>query len=436
MSHFALLCPDDAGHLLPIGAVGGELARRGHRITVIARAKAAPLAEQLGLPFRELKTDGMPLPSAHLLWRIFSAFEAGWMIGVRCAFEWDAHVLLRKLPPLLEELEIDGLLIDQNFAAGGTAAELAGVPFVTICSALLWHEEPGVPPAFTPWPYREGWPARVRNRLGFAAWHWYMRPVMKVINRARRARGLPRLARVDDVFSPLAQISNLCAEFDFPRRALPPQFHYIGSFAADRRVNTDHQFPWDRLDGKPLIFASLGTIVDATNPPVFRKILAACGGLDAQLVLALGNWHGEHGSAAGATRALPDNALIVDFAPQMALLDRAALLITHGGSNTVLESLARGVPMVALPRSADQAGMAARVVCCGAGLRASFQGCTAEELRGLVQRILSDDAIRRRAGQLRQAMQAAGGAQRAAEIAEQALTTGRPVLRPWRGTTR
>ena len=83
MAHFSLVCPDDAGHLLPIGAVGGELQRRGHRVTVIARAKAAPLAAQLGLAFCELKTEGVPSPSSYLLWRVFRAFGAAWMIGMR-----------------------------------------------------------------------------------------------------------------------------------------------------------------------------------------------------------------------------------------------------------------------------------------------------------------------------------------------------------------
>jgi MGT family glycosyltransferase len=301
---------------------------------------------------------------------------------------------------------------------------------VSICSALLWHEEAGLPPPFTPWMYAPEWPARLRNRLGYAAWHWFMRPAMKAINRQRKAWQLPPLARIDDVFSPLAQISQLCAEFDFPRRELPPHFHYIGSFAASRQVNTDHQFPWDRLDGRPLIFASLGTCPDSTNLPVFRKILTACAGLDAQLVLALGKWQNERDSVREKLDSIPDNAMVVDFAPQMELLDRAALLITHGGSNTVLEALCRGVPMVALPRNVDQTGMGSRVAYTGAGLRASFKHCTPQELRGLVQRVLAEDSFRRRAQELQQAMLAAGGARRAAEIVEQALTTRRPVVRP------
>jgi MGT family glycosyltransferase len=260
-----------------------------------------------------------------------------------------------------------------------------------------------------------------------------MRPAMKAINRQRKAWRLPPLARVDDVFSPLAQISQLCAEFDFPRRELPPHFHYIGTFAGHRRAGADQQFPWGQLDDRPLIFASLGTISDPSNPPVFRKILTACAGLNAQLVLALGKWRDEQHSVRECLGPVPDNAMVVDFAPQMELLDRAALLITHAGSNTVLESLSRGVPMVALPRNADQTGVGSRVAYSGAGLCASFKHCTPEELRSLVQRVLAEDSFRRRARELQQAILAAGGFQRAAEIAEEALTTRRPVKRPGNG---
>ena len=105
------------------------------------------------------------------------------------------------------------------------------------------------------------------------------------------------------------------------------------------------------------------------NVPVFRKIAEACIGVDAQLVLALGKWneHGEKWRAKLGT--LPGDHVVVDFAPQLKLLDRAALLITHAGVNTVLEALSRGVPMVALPRTDDQPGMGSRIVHSGTGLR-------------------------------------------------------------------
>lgn len=430
MAHFAIICPEGAGHLLSLGAIGSELVGRGHRVTIVAPEKAAGIAKQLGLPFYELETKDVPWRTSHLTWLAFSLFGAGWKIGLRDVFRWRAEVILHKAPKALEELAVDGLIVDQTVSAAGTVAEHAGLPFVTVCSALLWNEEESVPPPFTAWPYEESPAARSRNRRGYAGWHWYIRPELAMINRHRKKWNLRPLARVDDAFSPLAQVSQLCPEFDFPRRELPPNFHYIGSLAAERRGQSDPPFPWDRLDGRPLIFASLGTDPFSGDLAVFRKILAACAGLDAQLVLALGRWHDEQDSLREKLEPIPDNAIVVDFAPQLALLDKAAMLITHAGVNTVLEALCRGVPMVALPRISDQQGMGARVAHTGVGLLASFQHCTAEELRELVRRVLAEDAFRHRARELQKAMVASGGPRRAAEIIEQAIITRRQVVGP------
>jgi len=429
MAHFALLCPEDAGHLLSNGPVGVELARRGHRVTLIGRERAAGLAEQLGLPLHVWNFDDVPRRTSHLHWLAFQTVGAGGYIALRDSFRWRAEAILRKAPQVFKDLAIDGAIVDQTMSSVGMAAQRAGVPFVTICSALLWNEETGVPPQFTAWPYGADRRALLRNRLGYAGWHWFVRTELKTINRHRRAWNLPPLKRIDEAFSPLAQISQLCREFDFPRRQLPPHFHYIGSLAANRRAGADVPFSWERLDGRPLIFASLGTDPHGSNLPVFKKILAACAGLDAQLVLALGKWLDRQKPVRDRLGPLPDNAIVVDFAPQLALLDRAALLVTHAGVNTVLEAICRGVPMVALPRGVDQPGMASRIAHAGVGLLASFRRSTADELRGLIRRVLAEDEFRRRTAALGQSMQAAGGAPRAAEIAEEALLTRRPVLR-------
>jgi len=429
MSHFALLCPEHAGHLLSNGPVGVELARRGHQVTLIARDPAAPLAEQLGLAFQPLDMKDIRVWPPAVTWLAFTIIGAGAMAGWRTSFAWKAKGILRLLPQMLKDLKVDGVICDQILPAGGTAAQRAGIPFVTICSALLWHEEIDLPPPSMPWLYAKGAKARLRNRLGYAAWHWFIAPTLRMINGYRSRWGLPRFKRIDDTFSPLAQISQLCEGFDFPRREIPPHFHYIGSLASNRQVQDDDEFPWGRLDGRPLIFASLGTIPDPANVPVFRKIAAACTGVDAQLVLALGKWNKDGEKIQKMLGTLPGDHIVVDFAPQLKLLDRAALLITHGGTNTVLEALSRGLPMVALPRTHDQPGMGSRIVYSGTGLCGSFKHSTPEEIRGMVGRVLAEDSFRQRAMALKETMVAAGGAQRAADLAEEALTMGRPVRR-------
>jgi MGT family glycosyltransferase len=432
MAHYALICPDEAGHLLPVGAVGKELARRGHRVTVLARAMSAPIVRQLDLPLHELDASGIRYPFTPLSWVAFGSVGALWLVVIRNELRRYTEQVLRLVPRALEELKVDGVLVDQTVSAGGTVAERAGLPFVTVCSALMWNREPDVPPPFTSWAFAQGRRARLCNRLAYAALDWYVAPVLRKINRHRAVWNMRPIRRIADFDSPLAQISQLCAGFDFPRRRLPDTVHYVGSLAASRTVDTDHRFPWETLDGRPLIFASLGTVAfpaNVANLPVYRKIAAACVGLDAQLVLALGRWDEAGEGMRKKLGELPGNHLLVDFAPQLALLDKASLLITHAGVNTVLEAISRGVPMVALPRSADHPGMASRIEHSGVGLRASFRRCTADELRRLIQRVLSEDVFRQRVRELQKVMIAAGGAARAAEIAEEALSTRRPVRR-------
>ena len=108
---------------------------------------------------------------------------------------WHAETILDLVPPALKELAVDGVLVDQVTAAGGTAAQRAGVPFVTVCTALPWNEEPSVPPPYTSWLYADGRMAQWRNRLGYAGWHWFIRPILGAINRRRRKSESPGVFR-------------------------------------------------------------------------------------------------------------------------------------------------------------------------------------------------------------------------------------------------
>jgi zeaxanthin glucosyltransferase len=92
----------------------------------------------------------------------------------------------------------------------------------------------------------------------------------------------------------------------------------------------------------------MGTILNG-RLDVFRTIVAALAnhrGL--QLVLSVGDQVDPE-----QIGRVPNNAVIVKRAPQLELLKRASVCITHAGLNTVLESLAQGVPQVAIPVTYD-----------------------------------------------------------------------------------
>jgi MGT family glycosyltransferase len=200
-------------------------------------------------------------------------------------------------------------------------------------------------------------------------------------------------------------------EFDFPRAALPKVFHYVGPLrgAAPRTVD----FPWDRLDGRPLVYASLGTLQNSREP-LFRTFAEACRGLDVQLVISHGG-----GLTPDEAKALPGDPLVVSYAPQVDLLARAALTITHAGLNTVLDSMANGVPVVAVPITYEQPAIARRVEWAGAGRVIALNRLTPDGLRAAAKAVLQEPGYRAAATRLAEATRMAGGTRRAANIIEE-----------------
>jgi zeaxanthin glucosyltransferase len=428
MAHYGILMVEAMGHLLPVSSLANELRRRGHTVTLVTSGRIAPAAQQLGLPISLLPTPARsrlrkpPWPWAMACRRLFRRdILARWF-----RFPGRTRMHLEFSPAAVRELGVDILLVDQHVFAGSSVAEHLGLPFVTIGVAMHWIGEPDVPPPITGWPYAKSPWSRWRNRVGYGFWDWYVRPSMEILNRFRKEWRLPPLSDIDQTFSPLAVICQTCPEFDYPRNRLPATFHYAGSLAADRPGDAG-DFPWDRLDGRPLIYASLGTLRPNRKPAVFRRMAEACSGLDAQLVISAGKWLENERIHWLESDSLPGAPLVLPFVPQLALLEKACLVIGHAGLNTVLESLTRGVPMVVMPQAADQFGTAGRIEHTGVGLR-SRQGSVAS-LRQMIQRVLGEESFRQRAGELQAAMLATGGVRHAADIAEQACETRRPVLR-------
>ena len=125
---------------------------------------------------------------------------------------------------------------------------------------------------------------------------------------------------------------------------------------------------------------------------------------------------------------LPGSPLVVGYAPQLELLEKTTLTITHAGLNTTLESLTKGVPMVAIPVANDQPGVAARIAWSGCGESIPLKKLNVSKLKTAIQKVLTEDSYKQNAVRLQEAIQRAGGVSRAADIIEQATVTGKPVL--------
>jgi UDP:flavonoid glycosyltransferase YjiC (YdhE family) len=99
----------------------------------------------------------------------------------------------------------------------------------------------------------------------------------------------------------------------------------------------------------------MGTIQNG-NADVFRTMAAAVAKNDAQPVISIGSVLRPE-----QIGPVPKNTIVVNHAPQLELLKKASVCITHAGFNTVLEALTQGVPQVAIPVTHDQPAVAASI---------------------------------------------------------------------------
>ena len=412
--HFGIITPPVPGHLHPFGALGRELIRRGHRVVVLHMPDLQPAVQRECLEFISI---GDPIcPPGFLGSSLRTIGKLGGLHALRFTLSQirrTTEMFLRYAPSAIRSAGIDALLVDQTEPAGATIADYLGIPFATICNALALNREPDIPPPFTSWSFRPGLTGRLRNQLAYAVQDWIMRPIRETIAQYRRSWGLPPLASAEDSYSKIIQISQQAPAFDFPRQKRPANFHYVGplrSFEGSRIP-----FPWERLDGRPIIYASLGTLQTGKRK-IFHCIAEACAGLDLQLVMA------HCGALSEAEeRSLPGGTLAASYVPQRELLARASLTLSHAGLNTVLDSLSFGVPLVAIPITFEQPGIASRLAWCRAGRILRLSALTPSRLRAAVLEVLQNKKYAENACRMKESIEQAGGVTRAARLLEEAL---------------
>ncbi|XVQ90075.1 macrolide family glycosyltransferase [Microbispora siamensis] len=387
MATAAFLAFPGYGHIIPTLPVVAELTRRGDTVHYFALDYFRTAVEATGAVFHsygDLPLDGLdgggdPLAQINAFLRL-----GRWVLEHRLED-------VRALRP-------DYILYDILSAWGGHMATVLGVPAVCSVPSLLVNRRMAY-----------ALPLRVLRVLAARL----TSPRQLVRNRTL-ARSIRRAYGVDQphdfrVFADPGPLNIVYSSRMFQPYAdsLPEdRFVFVGPTAAAR---PGFHFPFDWLDGRPLVYVSLGTVFN-DRPDFFRACVEAFGDQDVQLVIAAGrsveSWDlGE----------IPGNVRIEAFVPQIELLRHASLFVTHGGTNSVYESLLCGVPMVVVPQSADQPWVARRVARLGAGRVLPDRRFGARSLRRAAAAVMSRPSYAEAAARVGASLREAGGAGRAAE---------------------
>ncbi|MGK3142218.1 glycosyltransferase [Pantoea sp. C2G6] len=422
MSHFAVIAPPFYSHVQALQHLSQDLMARGHRVTFIQQSDVSALLADRRIGFFPVGLASHPAGSlAHTLQ--LAAHPLGpSMLKLINEMARSSDMLCRELPVVLQTLAIDGVIVDQMEPAGALAAEALDLPYVSVACALPLNREADFPLAVMPFDYAQSDQARERYRASEKIYDWLMRRHDRVIARHAHAMGLTPREKLHHCFSPLAQISQLIPEFDFPRQALPDHFHAVGPLRAEEKTAAPQPGYFPHGD-RPRIFASLGTL-QGHRYGLFKTIVRACQEIDAQLLLA----HCGRLSPFQAEKlAQASHVQVVDFADQAAALAQADLAITHGGMNTVLDAINHLTPLLTIPLAFDQPGVAARVIYHGVGRRAS-RFTTSHSMARQLTTLLTDPLYQQQMLTLRTALRQAGGTPLAADIVEQAMRTRQPVV--------
>ncbi|MFT3924949.1 MAG: glycosyltransferase [Myxococcales bacterium] len=382
MKRFLFAVPPFAGHVLPTVSVGRALKARGHQVLWVGLSEIRRLLPE-DAELVALDADASPESRSVEIEKVASRGWESLQVLWEGALVPLARGMFEGVGRAIAQYEPDVVIADQQAIGGALAARRAGVPWATFCTTSA-----SVMDALVDLPKVKQW---VVNQLAML----------------EREAGLPPDPAPDTspslvvVFSTRALVGE--------DRSWPEHYHFVGPSIQDRPDPTP--FPWDWLNTRPRIFASLGTIGSDSpgNARFLSAAIAALHDLPCQLVIA---------APKGVEGEIPEHVLVRERVPQVALLREMDAVITHGGHNTVCEALAHGLPLVVAPIRHDQPAVAAQVVRAGAAVRVRYGRVTPQALRSAVEQVLGEASFRASAQRIGASFARAGGAAAAADALE------------------
>jgi UDP:flavonoid glycosyltransferase YjiC (YdhE family) len=395
-----------ASDLNPTFALARKLRKHGHRVHYLAIPDTADRIRSQGFDFTPVFSRAFPEGA---LSKQYESEAQGKLYGVAefmDRFQGTLQALREgELDQATRQLNPNIFLTSSGTPWVGIAAYKTGVPVICFSSTLISVPDAAIPPfnsdlipSDTPLSRLRTWlewkKLFLRRRLLARAWN--ISGDLKALARdcgyppAKidfRVETWPRLLLPELVFFP--------EQLDFPRKRKPEGAIFIeASVDVERR---DAEFPWERLvNDKPLVYCTLGTVVPFKAPSrcaqFFQTFMDAMAQRPAlQAVVTISNY------LKADEFNCPDNVIIAAEAPQVEILKRASLMISHGGVTGLKESAFMGVPMLLIPIHYDEFGNAARVVYHGLGLRLQLEKVSAFNLGRLIDTVLQDSSYSARA---------------------------------------
>ncbi len=395
MAKYAFLNAPARGHVNPTLPVVQELVRRGQEVSYYLTEEFRPVVEATGAVFQPYESKMKDIPAIASS-RVNMANRPNGGVGPAFLFE-DVQYVPPQVRDRLRAEQPDAIIYDFMCAWAHPLIDELQVPAIATRATYASNEH---------FNMLKNMHANMQNMPGLRARMEQMRATMGDAG-GTMANPLENMARL------LARVEALniifiTREFQPAGETFDDRYLFVGPSILPRPEAPD--FPFERLDAeRPLLYISLGSIFN-NQPEFYKQCFAAFADQDWQVVLSTGKR-----TDLSAIGKVPQNFLLSAYVPQLDILPRTQLFVTHAGTNSVMESMYFGVPMVLIPQQPEQYMHAQRTMDMGLGMLLERDSVNATTLREAVERVADDPSYNDRLQQAQQAVRAAGGYQRAAD---------------------
>ncbi len=338
------------GHLDPLLPIARAATRAGHAVEFACRMSMVPLVQAAGFSAREVGPDVPdPIAMTPLLEPDTEREDRVLRDGLA---DRTARSRARDLLGLWARQRPDVVVADEVDYGALIAAEVLGIPYATVI---------------------------VIAAGGFARPDLLREP----LNDVRTAFGLPADPDLT-MLGRYLEIAPLPPRFRDPDHPLGPRAAWIRPAVLEPLEDATFA-PWSARHDRPHVYVTLGTIFNMESGDLFDRLLTAATDLHADVLVTVGR-HLDP-SFLGAP---PSHVRIEQTVPHAGVLPLADLVISHGGSGTVIGALAHGARQLVLPIGADQPHNARRCETLGIGRALDPVRASADDIRRSAEALLTD----------------------------------------------
>ncbi|WP_197380749.1 nucleotide disphospho-sugar-binding domain-containing protein [Mycolicibacterium mengxianglii] len=395
------------GHLFPFCALLDELAARGHQIHVRTLDSGVKLCRSRGFVAQPVDPRLELLQSAD--WTTGSALRvADKTVDVlvrRAAFEVsDFNAAVDQVAPHL-------ILVDANCWGAISAAETGRTPWLIFSPFIPYLQGPGSPPFGPGYTPGAGLVGLIRDAgVKSVTSTIFDRPFRNGLNPVRARLQLAPVRSADALLRRAPGVLVATGKpFEYRHTDWGESVHLIGPANFEPPAPPPHWL--DDID-RPLVLVTTSSVRQA-DAALVHTAIRALEGEDVHVVATApaGTVHLEPGSHRHAT--------LTEFVPHSAVLERAVVVVAHGGMGITQKALSRGIPVCAVPFGRDQFEVARRVEVARCGTRLPARKLNARRLR---ERVLSAMHMTEGARAVARGFAETGGMAHGADIVESHLS--------------